>query len=70
MIKLQTNANVLGYYQDDKLVSANLDDGSQVNGVALIGAEGLWSKIRNQLVGDGPPKVSGHTTYRLSLIHI
>ena len=64
LIELQTNANVLGYYQDDKLVSANLDDGSQVNGIALIGAEGLWSKIRNQLVGDGPPKVSGHTTYR------
>ena len=64
LIELQTNANVLGYHQDDKIVSANLDDGSQVNGVALIGAEGLWSKIRNQLVGDGPPKVSGHTTYR------
>ena len=39
LIELQTNANVLGYYQDDKLVSANLDDGSQVNGIALIGAE-------------------------------
>ena len=32
--------------------------------IALVGAEGLWSKIRAQLVGDGPPKVSGHTTYR------
>ena len=52
------------YKQEDEIVSANLDDGTQVNGLALIGAEGLWSKIRNQLVGDGPPKVSGHTTYR------
>jgi salicylate hydroxylase len=24
----------------------------------------LWSRIRRQLVGDGPPRVSGHTTYR------
>ena len=63
-IELQTNANVIGYKQKDEIVSANLDDGTLVNGLALIGAEGLWSKIRNQLVGDGPPKVSGHTTYR------
>ena len=30
----------------------------------LIGADGLWSNIRKQVVGDGPPRVSGHTTYR------
>ncbi len=30
----------------------------------LIGADGLWSRIRQQVVGDGPPRVTGHTTYR------
>ncbi len=30
----------------------------------MIGADGLWSKVRRQVVGDGPPRVSGHTTYR------
>jgi salicylate hydroxylase len=35
-----------------------------VSGTALIGADGLWSNIRKQVVGDGPPRVSGHTTYR------
>jgi 3-hydroxybenzoate 6-monooxygenase len=30
----------------------------------LIGADGLWSNIRKQVVDDGPPRVSGHTTYR------
>jgi salicylate hydroxylase len=29
-----------------------------------IGADGLRSDIRQQLVGDGEPRVSGHTTYR------
>ena len=33
-------------------------------GSLLIGADGLWSNIRKQVVGDGPPRVSGHTTYR------
>jgi len=35
-----------------------------VAGAALIGADGLWSRIRRQVVGDGMPRVSGHTTYR------
>jgi salicylate hydroxylase len=30
----------------------------------LIGADGLNSNVRQQLVGDGAPRVSGHTTYR------
>jgi salicylate hydroxylase len=30
----------------------------------LIGADGLWSSVRKQVVADGPPLVSGHTTYR------
>jgi salicylate hydroxylase len=30
----------------------------------LIGADGLWSNVRKQVVGDGPPRVSGHRTYR------
>ena len=35
-----------------------------MTGAALIGADGLWSNVRRQLVGDGAPRVSGHTTYR------
>jgi salicylate hydroxylase len=30
----------------------------------LIGADGLWSNVRKQVTADGPPRVSGHTTYR------
>jgi len=63
-VELQTNAHVIGYQQKGENVSALIENGDEVNGTALIGAEGLWSKIREQLVGDGPPKVSGHTTYR------
>ena len=33
-----------------------------VTGRALIGAEGLHSPVRAQLVGDGAPRISGHTT--------
>lgn len=62
LVDLRTSAGVVGYEQDADTASAILDTGERVSGRALIGADGLWSKIRAQLVGDGPPRVSGHTT--------
>jgi salicylate hydroxylase len=63
-ISLRTASEVTGYEQDGASVTARLASGETVRGAALIGADGLWSNIRRQLVGDGPPRVSGHTTYR------
>ena len=33
-------------------------------GRALIGCDGMWSKVRERVVGDGKPRVSGHIAYR------
>jgi salicylate hydroxylase len=63
-VALRTASAVQGYEQEGSSVAALLADGSRIAGGALIGADGLWSSIRRQLVGDGPPRVSGHTTYR------
>ena len=40
------------------------EDGLEVEGEALIGADGLWSVVRSQLLQDGPPRVPGHLAYR------
>ncbi len=64
LVELRTASEVTGYDQDGATVRARLANGAHVTGAALIGADGLWSNIRRQLVGDGPPRVSGHTTYR------
>jgi salicylate hydroxylase len=64
LVELRTSCAVVGYTQDGARVAARLASGEAVAGAALIGADGLWSKVRAQLVGDGPPRVSGHTTYR------
>jgi 3-hydroxybenzoate 6-monooxygenase len=64
LVELRTSCAVVGYGQDGARVEARLASGEAVAGAALVGADGLWSKVRAQLVGDGPPRVSGHTTYR------
>jgi salicylate hydroxylase len=63
-VELRTGAEVVGYEQTGARVTARLASGEPVDGAALIGADGLWSNVRKQVVGDGPPRVSGHTTYR------
>ena len=63
-VELRTNSGVESYDQDGNSVTAILSDGSRVSGRMLIGADGLWSNIRKQMLNDGAPRVSGHTTYR------
>lgn len=42
-------------------------EGPTYEGVALVGADGLWSTIRSLLIHDGNPRISGHIAYRAVL---
>lgn len=64
LIDLRTSSEVVDYDQDGSSVTARVSSSDDVTGSLLIGADGLWSKVRERLVDDGPPRVSGHTTYR------
>jgi 2-polyprenyl-6-methoxyphenol hydroxylase-like FAD-dependent oxidoreductase len=64
LIELRVSSEVIGYDQDGSSVTARLANGERVTGRLLIGADGLWSNVRKQVVADGAPRVSGHTTYR------
>ncbi|MEU6023261.1 FAD-dependent monooxygenase [Micromonospora sp. NBC_01739] len=63
-IELRSDAPVLGYGQEDLSAWVTLADGERVEGEVVIGADGLHSAIRQQMVGDGDPIVSGITVYR------
>lgn len=49
---IHLNANVVGFDQKDEVVRAKLADGSEVEGRALIGADGAHSKVRQGLIGN------------------
>ncbi|MET8148784.1 3-hydroxybenzoate 6-monooxygenase [Actinoplanes sp. NPDC049668] len=63
-IELRAGSGVVSFEQDPTSVTAVLHSGQRVRGAALIGADGIRSAVRRQLVGDGDPRVSGHTIYR------
>ncbi|WP_042337152.1 3-hydroxybenzoate 6-monooxygenase [Paraburkholderia ferrariae] len=66
LIELSTNVKVNGFTDHGDSVVLDTTDG-EVRGRALIGADGLWSTVRAQIVGDGAPRVSGHIAYRAVL---
>jgi len=49
---------------DDNVVQVRTARGREIEGDALVGADGLWSTVRAQLLGDGRPRFSGHLAYR------
>lgn len=64
LIKLRTSCKVIGYQNTNSNTKVIMQNGDFVEADIIIGADGLHSVIRNQLVGDGEPRVSGHTIYR------
>lgn len=59
---------VSSYSQQDGVVTIRTSTGKLIEGDALIGADGVRSAVRAQMLGDGPPRVTGHLAYR-ALVH-
>ncbi len=64
---LHTGRTVQRYVESHGAIGLSLEDGLDVEGDVLIAADGLWSPLRQQLLGDGPPRVTGHLAYRALL---
>jgi 2-polyprenyl-6-methoxyphenol hydroxylase-like FAD-dependent oxidoreductase len=66
-VTLRTSCKLEGYSQDAQGVTVQLAGGEALRADALVGADGLWSRVRQSVVGDGKPRVSGHIAYRAVL---
>ncbi|HKC34264.1 MAG TPA: 3-hydroxybenzoate 6-monooxygenase [Xanthobacteraceae bacterium] len=67
LISLETSRRVDDFTDHGDSVTIQLEGGEEARGCALIGCDGMWSKIRQKVVGDGAPRVSGHIAYRAVL---
>jgi len=67
LVSLENNCRVEDFIDEADAVTLRLADGREVRGCALIGADGMWSRIRGKIIGDGAPRVSGHIAYRAVL---
>lgn len=57
-------ARVSSFAEEGDGVSVTCEDGRHLRGAALVGADGLWSQVRTQLLGAHPVRASGHLAYR------
>jgi salicylate hydroxylase len=67
LISLENSRRVDDFVDHGDSVAIRLDNGEEARGRALIGCDGMWSKVREKVVGDGKPRVSGHIAYRAVL---
>lgn len=61
---VRLNATVVSYSQTETQAMARLDSGETVEGDLLVGADGIHSVIRNQMLGSDYPDFTGHVAWR------
>jgi salicylate hydroxylase len=66
-IELVTNSEITGIGPDDGGVRVTTADGDARWAPLLVGADGLWSRVREYVIGDGVPQPVGHIAYRAVL---
>ncbi len=63
-VRLQVNSAVDSFEQHERGVTLQTADSRMAQGDLLVGADGLWSRVRQQLLGDEAPRATGHLAYR------
>jgi salicylate hydroxylase len=66
-VELRTRSRVRSFVVEGSAVAVQLEDGERIAATALVGADGARSAVREMIVGDGEPPVSGHMCYRAVL---
>ena len=61
---LRLQARVSTFEIQSDAVRVQLEDGVALSGSALIGCDGLWSRVREALLGTEPAQPTGHLAYR------
>ncbi len=63
-VDLLLGQTVQGWRGAEAGLQVNTAQGLSLQASALIGADGVWSAVRQQLLGDAPARFTGHLAYR------
>ena len=63
-VKVQLASEIDRYEESAAGISATTVTGVRHDGDLLVGADGLYSRVRRQMLNDGPPQPSAHRAYR------
>jgi salicylate hydroxylase len=63
-VDLQLGQTVQGWQGSEAALQVNTVEGLSLQASALVGADGVWSAVRQQLLGDAPARFTGHLAYR------
>jgi 2-polyprenyl-6-methoxyphenol hydroxylase-like FAD-dependent oxidoreductase len=61
---IRTRTVVRAFREKDAKVAVESESGETIEGSCLVGADGLHSATRRQLINDGEPRYSGYTSWR------
>lgn len=64
---LRLNKRATGFVEDDKGVELKFADGTSARGDLLIGADGLKSVVRRQILGDAVATYTGDAAWRITV---
>jgi salicylate hydroxylase len=62
--RVRIGAKLVSYTQNDAAVTAHLEDGTHISGDVLIGADGIHSSVREQMLGPDKPVFTGNVAWR------
>lgn len=63
-VDMRLGQTVQGWQGSEAALQVNTAEGLSLQASALIGADGIWSAVRQQLLGDAPARFTGHLAYR------
>ena len=63
-ITIKHASAISNFIDDGQNITVQTVDRENYSALALIGADGLWSTIRNIILSDGPPRYTGHVAWR------
>jgi salicylate hydroxylase len=63
-VNMLLGQTVQAWQDTEAALQVNTAQGLSLQASALIGADGVWSAVRQQLLGDAPARFTGHLAYR------